>query len=447
MIRYVLCFIATTFCFSALAETVTIKLSSGSLSIRDQASSSAKSCAKVKSDEKYEKVAEENGWFQIKVNKPGCSDTAWVYGYYTEKYYKGSEKMSYLQKHWAPTPQHEVAPQSGSTIIDASGDTSYNTSAIIPASEPAVTGASGEIATPDEIYNVIPTARPKDLEVTPSGLTLNDSKLSAADFEVCKFKMSDRNELDSTRTKNCWELMKKANKGEIPKEALVYTLKYLKANLGRLKDSSCLGKGPKGINNSCQFMMNDMNKRVKGFTHRSPAYFIDLCHAGAGSAQKGLVVKTYVNRGTGSAGNKYTDLSKRRTTVVGAFLTGDISPFIPYSITSSYNKIGWKKCFKRNSKGNLIRDRKGNYIPVANVKRDCPVLRLGLYGAHSSNNSSEASKPMHTSPYKSSIGCPSVGQKDNWMMLELNKRGPSLVMNYGPKKHHTDLSINQCKND
>src|SRR5690606_37055208 len=104
------------------------------------------------------------------------------------------------QKHWAPTPEHEVRPVTSSTIIDASGDSSYNTSEIIPA-EPVAAAPSSEIGLPDSV-NVIPRSRPRDFEVSPAGLTLNDSKLSAADYEVCKFKMADRNELDPTRTKN-----------------------------------------------------------------------------------------------------------------------------------------------------------------------------------------------------------------------------------------------------
>ena len=257
---------------------------------------------------------------------------------------------------------------------------------------------------------------------------------SDSDQELCQFYVETESgrssEIDQVKTRNCLRLIDMANRGEIPRDALIYTLNYLKLNLGELQDESCIRARRHGqLENSCQFQLNDLNQRVRGFPHRSPSYFIDLCDGGEGGFGRGLVHESFINRGTGSANNSYTDRSGRRTTTVGPFLTGSYGPFTPYRVNQAYRNIGYGTCNANT--------------PI----EDCRVPRLELIGLASSNNDSTAAKPMHVSPYRSSHGCPSIQPEDRWQMTALYRNGPSLVMNYGPERFHSRSSLTSCNND
>ena len=259
----------------------------------------------------------------------------------------------------------------------------------------------------------------------------------AADDQLCAF-VDTTGGADQTKTENCEKLLKLADEGKISKDALRYTLQYFKMNQGELQDRTCADSdsqpnAPKGISNSCQFVINDMNERISGFSNRSPSHFIDLCDGGEGGLGKGLINSSYVNRGTGSSRDsdpeQYIDRNGDKTTVIGPFLTGALRPFTPFKISRQYRNIGWKRC--------------------TNIA-DCKVLRLELYGLMESNNDSThgpGKKPLHVSPYRSSSGCPSVSVDNRWQILALNKNGPSLVMNYGPQKYHDRSSLTNCKNE
>lgn len=420
------------FSFSSFSQTVEIKTSGGRLNIRQDASVTSKSCGKVRNGQKLEKVSEKDGWIQVKINQRGCPPTVWIHGYYTAEHYDGPRTTNEL-KTWS-LPQPNGAGFLSGTIVDE--PLSLPDNVPTPTSRPSQTADSelGESVSSSTVA-VASSIAGESSPQRPEGL-------SDSDAQLCEFFDHDRKVLDRTRTENCYQLMKKANAGEIPKNALLYSLRYLKANMNELKDRRCLARGgPNGIQNGCQFVMNDLNKRVSGFPNRSPSYFIDLCHGTDNSSNKGLVYKTYINRGTGSSNNSYADRGGRRTTVPGAFLTGALTPFIPYRVTQAYRNIGWNNCFQKDSRGRPRVNR-----PVQDISR-CPVTRLALYGAQSSNNSTSASKPMHVSPYKSSWGCPSIKADERWIMSELHKRGPSLVINYGPQKYHNDSSVNNCRND
>ncbi len=422
-------FLILIFCsWSAHASQIEIKTSQGRLNARRDAGFNSRVCGKVRNGAKYEALQEKNGWVQIRLNQRGCPSKVWIHSYYTKEHYNGELTTAQL-RNWSPTKTDsgtttETPPEGGNggyviTAPDVSGQQS---------------GELGDGAGEHSGASVVAPVDP-NLPVRPSGLTDEE-------YNLCQFYDSQRKILDKTKTENCYKLIKKANSREISKKALIYSLKYLKANLGELQDKRCLAAGgAKGIKNSCQFVVNDLNQRVSGFSNRSPSYFIDLCDGGSGSARKGLITKTYINRGTGSSSNNYTDRSGRKTTVPGAFITGALSPFIPYRVTKAYRNLGWANCFQKNSKGQPILSR-----PVRDMSK-CPVPRLALYGAHNSNNSTSSAKPMHVSPYKSSWGCPSVGVNDRWMLEQLHKNGPSLVINYGPEKYHKDSSINNCRND
>jgi hypothetical protein len=284
---------------------------------------------------------------------------------------------------------------------------------------------------PNQTRDSVPTSEIASDYPTDQGPIYN---ASSSDQELCQFYVESSSgrtaEIDQTKTNNCLRLLEMANRGEIPRNALMYTLNYLKLNLGELQDESCIRASNHGqLQNSCQFQLNDLNERVSGFPNRSPSYFIDLCDGGQGSFGRGLVHESFINRGTGSANNSYTDRGGRRTTTVGPFLTGSYRPFTPYRVRQAYRDIGYGTCSANT--------------PI----EDCRVPRLELIGLMSSNNDSTAAKPMHVSPYRSSQGCPSIQPEDRWQMTALYRNGPSLVMNYGPESFHDRSSLTSCNND
>lgn len=258
-----------------------------------------------------------------------------------------------------------------------------------------------------------------------------DSTSTSTSINTCDVFRSEafRDQYYELRIRNC-ERLKKS--GSIPNShALDYTLNYLGQNYHGLKDYSCaldgltkdtacdICKKPtqirQGIKNGCSFILNDLKRPWGDGTTRTTGYYIDLCQESADP----LVQKFYVNVGTGTITNKnYADIADAKSTLPGAFLTDDkVMPFFPYN-PDKYQTL------KKNLGGVL------------------PSIRL--VGLNTSNNSSEDSKPMHVSPFKTSWGCPSVGQQTAPIMRKLVEKGPALIMNYHSAQYEQKKS---CDND
>ncbi len=447
-----------------------IEVGEGQLRLRNRPNAGASTCGTIDDGAQVEKLVENNGWFLIKTNNSDCP-TAWIHGYYTQGQYQGPQTRSYLNS-WRPsevatdttaadesTPEYQVHVSTSNysgdhSIEDVSTDTPASPE--IDLIQTVGNGISSEAtdrfyANPSKTKSF--TINPDETEILRASM---NTEISSDDYalasgpaynatqnerEICTFYVEQNgtrtSEIDRIKTNNCMSLLEKANRGEIPKDALLYTLNFLKLNLGGLKDDSCVSTSsqpqglPEPLQNSCQFIINDMNQRISGFPNRSPTYFIDLCHGRSGSVNKGLITKSYVNRGTGSSNlnnPNYLDTTGRKTTVIGAFVTGAYSPFTPYRVSQKYRSIGYGRC------------KAGTPI------EECNIPRLALYGVMESNNSSTSRKPMHVSPYNSSNGCPSINQDDRWKMTALYRNGPSLVMNYGPERFHTQSSLTNCNN-
>jgi uncharacterized protein YgiM (DUF1202 family) len=445
-------------------QTTKIKLDSGALKLRTKPGFSNKSCGSIENGTEVTKLSEKNGWFLIQTSNPKCP-TAWVHGYYTEGQYNGPQTKKYLDS-WMPATS--IAAEESTTNTNAKTAPSIPSEAVledIPSPEKIPAEASQESPIQPEVNttnlvdtraseNTTPNLAPEakvSSEIAADQPAASAPVYNATQEEktLCTFYVESNKhrttEIDSIKTNNCLSLMKLADQRKISKEALVYTLNYLKLNMGEIQDKSCTRAKSKntkdGIKNGCQFVINDLNKTANNNATQSPSYFIDLCDGGPKSSKRGLLTKSYINRGTGSVAGfgSYTDKPGKKTTLVGPFLTGAASHFVPFKVNRSYKNIGWSDCFVVDKNGRKT----GKYKPLS----QCSVTRLELYGLSSSNNSSDDGKPMHVSPYKSSWGCPSIPKEDRWKILELNQNGPSLVMNYGPKKYHTKSSLTNCHNE
>ncbi len=241
------------------------------------------------------------------------------------------------------------------------------------------------------------------------------------------------NGLDDSWKANCDKLYEAG----IPKDALDFTLQSFNKNLTSFKTSKCFKWGePKnhysfantneekfknkvknGIVNKCQIVINDT--REKQMQYRGTMYYIDLC-----SGVEPKVVKTYFNMGTGTYTNDFANVSGKKSTVLGAFLT-------------NYQVFDYQP---GNEKYKKLR----SFIKIQTGKSYAHGIQLfGLQGTN--NNASNDMKYLHVSPYRSSWGCPSIDSKNYWMIEELAKNGPSLLVNYGEKSKMED--INKCSED
>lgn len=250
--------------------------------------------------------------------------------------------------------------------------------------------------------------------------------------ELCNYP-----DLGAKWIKNCDNLY---NQG-IPKDALEYTLKAFRQNATKFTNNKCYifserADGgshadfkkamAKGIPNKCQIVINNINEKApKGYEapYRRKMYYIDIC--------KGKVTTTYFNLGTGTfkgknTGKKFKNTNGERSTVKGVFLTGQkVFNFQP---TGSTSVPKYKAIRKR------LKVKSGEHKAHA----------LQLFGLQKSNNGSGVDgKHMHVSPYQSSWGCPSVKEDNYWMINELGKNGPSLVVNYGDGMQDID-EVNDC---
>lgn len=226
---------------------------------------------------------------------------------------------------------------------------------------------------------------------------------------------------------NCETVMEKVESGELPREATLYALKTFKETFGLY----CDGKEIKNkVRNDCSFFFSNLDGVYEDFAHRSPAYLIDLCAGDSKrSNMKEPVTSTFVNRGTGSKGPRskasYNDKDGAGTTLAGVFRTGELTGFVPYKKSrSKYAKgVGYKH-EDPDCEGS------GNYSNRFLAK--CNVIRVELERVGGSRSGSD--KPMHTSPFKSSSGCPSMPPSQNFIMRHLASRGTSLYIAYTSQK-------------
>lgn len=215
------------------------------------------------------------------------------------------------------------------------------------------------------------------------------------------------------RVANCERIVES---GLVPnQQAFAYTIRYLAENTGRLQDSSCAlqsstdddncslcqnaNRVQQGIQNRCSFVLNDLQRPFRAGSTQMTGYFVDLC----ATDPRKVVQSFYVNTGTGRP--MFNDTPGKKSSLAGAFLTDTaVVPFSPFNATPYQG----------------LRRQLGGTLPS-----------LRLLGLNSSNNSTDFSKPMHVSPFRTSWGCPSIGPEAVPFMRRLAEDGPSLVMNYG----------------
>lgn len=239
------------------------------------------------------------------------------------------------------------------------------------------------------------------------------------------------------KLRNCEEIVRRKL---VPNQnALRYTIKYLTENQGSLRDPSCAVRGieandrciacrnedwvKSGIENGCSFIINDLNRpwkkdRAPG---RTTAYYVDLCTEDPAK----MVTPFYVNGGRGPRFSDAPDTSTatdgwNKSTLAGAFkIEGTVyGDFVP----------------TRETKYAAIRRRNGGKIPA-----------LRMIGLNSSNNTTESSKPMHVSPFRTSWGCPGVAESTAEVFEKIASKGSSLMIAYAGQQY--EQKSDSCVND
>jgi hypothetical protein len=213
----------------------------------------------------------------------------------------------------------------------------------------------------------------------------------------------------------------------IPKDALSYALQTLKANANSFETSKCykmassshysMGQGKVtkssfekemsgGLKNKCQFIINDTRSKLSNC--QGQMYYIDLCT----DSDKQRVTKDYFNLGVGTCedGHGFKNAEGYGTTLKGAFFSSNYL----FDLNNSSEE------FENTRK------------QVAAAGGPSEVVSLQLFGLQNSNNtSSESFKYLHVSPRDWSRGCTSVRPENYYMIQQMAKNGPSLVLNYG----------------
>lgn len=167
----------------------------------------------------------------------------------------------------------------------------------------------------------------------------------------------------------------------------------------------------RGIENGCQIMMNDFSRACDAEAKGPYGYWIDLCSKSGNSVRELEVVK----KGTGTCANYFLDTPDKKTTVAGAFLSGEYSDHKPYEMDKGYKAL----------------------------KKDGVLKKVVVFGMFESNNDSYWDKHVHTSPYFTSSGCPALNREDVDIIAEMGK-AQTLVVNYGPAEFHK--SVDDCHN-
>ena len=145
-----------------------------------------------------------------------------------------------------------------------------------------------------------------------------------------------------------------------------------------------------GIPNKCTMIINNHDEKIPGKDCRVRMYYINLCGDGP------EVTKTESNVGTGTCrkGRGYQNASGRHTTVLGFGVTG-----------------GEKFAFQPHKYRGL---------------KATPV-----FGLQSNNNGSGVdAKYLHTTDFISSHGCPSVERGNEYIIDEMTRNGPSVIVAY-----------------
>ncbi|MCK5882358.1 MAG: hypothetical protein KAG61_01610 [Bacteriovoracaceae bacterium] len=224
---------------------------------------------------------------------------------------------------------------------------------------------------------------------------------------------------------------------QIPKGALDFTLGVMAKNSTLFGSNKCFDKaglaksyhpsmgGTKsrdirtrmkgGLQNKCIFIINDMGE--KKAPCRGTMYYINMCKPG-----RPKITETYVNIGTGTCRERkgHQNVSGKHTTILGAFLTND-HVFNFGATKESYNRT--RSIIKK-------------------ISRENKAHAVQLFGLQNTNNgASRDMKYLHVSPYQSSWGCPSINAKNYWMVKEMAKHHPSLLVNYHKGKME---NINKC---
>lgn len=263
------------------------------------------------------------------------------------------------------------------------------------------------------VTTTTPPVKADETGAQPETTTASADQLKVSSGE-CAFQ-------DAVMQKNCQKLVAQANSGAIPKKSVLFALKVFQETAGNYCGGNTIDNK---YRNKCSFFVTDLDGVYGGNQNRSPAYLVDLC---AGDKKrthlKDVVYKTFTNRGTGSGGRRgtanYSDVPGSKTTLPGIFMTKGLSGFDPYpSSAPKYQKmLGYRRGDPRcEGKGTW----KNQFL------KNCPVLRLEV--ERLTNTRTDDSKPMHTSPFQSSSGCPSLDKKDNWVMRHLASQGNSLYV-------------------
>lgn len=248
-------------------------------------------------------------------------------------------------------------------------------------------------------------------------------------------KLCNYPELGKDWIRNCENLFMNSN---IPKDALEYTMKAFKNNFDKFRNKNCYlyKKDPKhyslkgltndkfeeamkdGIPNKCQIVINNTKEKLS--TSRGKMYYIDIC--------KGKVVESYFNMGSGTYESDFANVKGKNSTVKGVFLTGNGD--FDFKPSGAKSKVKYRE---------LRKYMENNY-------GESKAHAVQLIGLQSTNNGSGPdSKYMHVSPYRSSWGCPSIDKDNYWMIKELAKNGPSMVVNYGTGMQDIK-EVNKCGN-
>lgn len=224
------------------------------------------------------------------------------------------------------------------------------------------------------------------------------------------------------------------NDPSIPKDALIWSVEVLANNLDGLKMSKCLhepskghystqgmttDKMKKGFKNPCQIKINDTRKATDPpATYRRQAYYLDMC--------TGTKSVSYFNLGTGTFKNKFSNVIGRKSTVLGAMMTGD-KTFSYFPTVCKKNRNG--KCAKPRRE---VFDER--YRPIMKQLGRIPAVALhGLQNSDNNTGGGMSAKHWHVSPFNSSSGCPSMSVDYYKQIDEMAANGPSLVVNFGDK--------------
>jgi len=295
-----------------------------------------------------------------------------------------------------------------------------------------VNQASNNLTTIPTTYDVTDhldsqLSSPGQKDCNPKVAVEEETKASSEN-ELCNYP-----ELGDDWVANCENLFKNSN---IPKDALEYTMKAFKNNFDKFRNKNCYLYKPgsshyslkglsknkfaeamkDGIPNKCQIVINNTKEKIS--TYRGKMYYIDIC--------KGKVVESYFNLGTGTYSSGYANVSGKNSTVKGVFLTG--------TGTFDFQPGGAKSKVKYREIRSYMKNKYGESKAHA-------VQLIGLQSTNS--GSGPDSKYMHISPYRSSWGCPSIDKNNYWMIKELAKNGPSMVVNYGEGMQDIK-EVNKC---